>query len=595
MANLLNYINKSDTIDNKLNIMIANINYDYQNGKIKTETEYYYRIKNMLSEFYRSLNKPTFQYKPAISTPISDEYNSMITSAYSDMQYIIEDCISLEKLVKQSFTDAELSRNMMANQITYLSKQIKAISDSVASNQSSDITIFSEQFNSLDNASNAYADNSLYINTNDCILTLRHMVKSNTKITDISIDDNVSNGLPGNTHCADSLNNELHFIGQDNLNIDLYNIIDGNSDTWFEYELFTISDAIRQQCNGYGFEYDEGVSWVNNDDILRLKLVLDIKSNTKSSFITISPYISDIKGVKSCILESCNVFSSSGIVYNVCSNRIFDDILVLPFPAQQISKVELVFVQPSKYLTTVGHYYYTSADTSDMSIFQEYDYTDMFSRINGAKPSVSLLGCKYNPLTKWVTYSKATDTLPNASFIKAKLFQLPSSSILYKANQELINAYRYMIGIKNIKVISSTFINIGEYVSKTYQTDDVITSVMLEADEYIPGNNTDCLRYYISLNNGIDWHIIYPIHRAYAGVYKYYINNNTIENALSYKQDKKIKNISIAGNANSIKLKIEMDRLYDRKTNQCQLDEYTTPIVYNYKLRLTTGGDSIEY
>ena len=142
MGNLLQYTDKSETIDNKLNSLLAQIKYDYNNGNIRTETEYYYRIKNMLSEFYDSLTKPTFKYRPAISTPMSDEYNAMIQESYSDMEYIIKDCEALSNLVSQSFIDAELSRNMMSNEIAYLSKKISAIGASIASNQPIGTVVF---------------------------------------------------------------------------------------------------------------------------------------------------------------------------------------------------------------------------------------------------------------------------------------------------------------------------------------------------------------------------------------------------------------------------------------------------------------------
>ena len=121
--NLLQCTNKSKTIDNKLNSLLSQINYDYQNGNIRTETEYYYRVKNMLSDFYDSLTKPTFQYRPAVTTPMSDEYNAMITESYNDLEYIIKDCEALCELIKQSFIDAELSRDMMTNELSYLSKK----------------------------------------------------------------------------------------------------------------------------------------------------------------------------------------------------------------------------------------------------------------------------------------------------------------------------------------------------------------------------------------------------------------------------------------------------------------------------------------
>ena len=102
MGNLLQYTDKSITIDNKLNTLLAQINYDYQNGNIRTETEYYYRVKNMLAEFYESLTKPTFKFRPAKTTPMSDEYNAMITESYNDMEYIIKDCETLSNLVSLS-------------------------------------------------------------------------------------------------------------------------------------------------------------------------------------------------------------------------------------------------------------------------------------------------------------------------------------------------------------------------------------------------------------------------------------------------------------------------------------------------------------
>ena len=591
MGNLLQYTDKSSTIDNKLSSLLSQIRYDYDNGNIRTETEYYYRIKNMLAQFYISLTKPTFKYRPAISTPMSDEYNAMISESFSDMEYIIKDCETLNKLVSQSFTDADLSRLMMTNELAYITKKILAISESIAKNQPIGMVIFTELFSDLEMAGNESSSESCHINTLDGILTLKQSMSSDTLISKIEIDKEVSNGFPGNTHCVDTLNNELHFIGQDGLHFDTEAIIDNNKDTWFEFELFSITDETRKACNSYGFEYDEGVSWVNNDEILRLKLIAYLPSSSVCSWVTVMPYLSEIKGVKNCFLEKCEVITSSNNVYQVAVNKPFDDILVFPFPPQSINRIEFTFAQPSKYSTKIGHFYYTAADTSSMSIFQDFDYSDMFARIKGKSPSVSLLGCKYDPTTQWINYPDTTTEMSTPEYIKDKLFSLPESTISQKANQEIINAYRYMIGIRGITMSSYTFLEKGEYVSKLFTTDDVITSICLESKEYIPGNDAEIIRYFISLNGGITWHKIYPIHRAYAGIYKYYVNNDSIENLLTNNSEaKKSKNLSIVGEARGIQIKIEMDRPEDIDNK-----EYATPIVYEYKLKLTTGGETIEY
>lgn len=591
MGNLLQYTDKSTTIDNKLNSLLSQINHDYNNGNIRTETEYYYRIKNMLTDFYDSLTKPTFQYRPAVSTPMSDEYNSMITESYSDMEYIIKDCEALSKLVSQSFIDAELGRTMMANELAYISKKIAAIGESIAKNQPLGTVVFTELFSDLEMTGNVNSSKACHINTSEGILTLRQSSKATASIAKVEIDNEVSNGFPGNTHCVDTLNNELHFIGQDGLHINPEFMVDGNQDTWFEFELFSVTDETRKQCNSYGFEYDEGVSWVNNKDLLRLKLVVHLAADMTCSWVSLTPYLSEIKGVKNCYLEKCEVITASNNVYQVATNKVFDDTLVFPFPPQEVNRIEFTFVQPSKYLTKVGHFYYTSADTANMSIFQDYDYSDMFARVDGAKPSVGLLGAKYDPTTKWIIYAGSKSEIPNADYIKDKLFTLPESTIARKAGQEIIDAYRYMIGIRDISLSSNTFTEHGEYVSARFVTDDVITSITLDADEYIPGDDAEILRYYVSLNGGTTWHQIYPMHRAYQGIYKYYVNNDSIENLLANDStQKKSKNLSVVGDVRSIQVKIEMDRPVGVENA-----EYCTPIVYGYKLKLTTGGETIEY
>lgn len=592
MGNLLQYTDKSKTIDNKLKALLAKINYQYKNGEIRTETEYYYKIKTMLNTFYESLTKPSFIYRPAVTTPISSEYNAMINESYNDMEYIIKDCEALQNYVSQSFVDAQLSRSMMSNQLTYLSNKVNNIKQSISNNQYSGTVIFSDSFNDFSNAGNLFSQDSCTINTFDGILTLTEGSSSNANVSSIEIDSEYSNGFPGNTHCVDTLNGDIHFIGQDGLHIDPTAIVDGNKDTWFEFELFNITDKVRKTCNSYGFDYEEGVSWVNNNEtLLRLKLVLNLTSNSICSWISILPYLSDDKGGTHCILEKCEIFSSNNYVYKVAENKIFDQVLTFAFPAQPISRIELTFIQDTKYLCKVGHFYYTNVNTDSMSIYQDFEDADRFTRIDGPKPNVTMLGVKYDPTTKWLNYRDKTTSVPSDTYIKSSLFTMPESTIDRKSNVEMIDAFRYMIGIREIRLPNCTFFNSSEYVSKVFTTDENITSVMLETEEYIPGNDPNVLTYHISLDGGSTWYPITPIQRAYDGIYKYFINNDSIENLLTNRSDKfKAQNLSVLTNTNTIQLKISM-----KKPMSVENYDYATPIVYSYKLKVTTGGDTIEY
>jgi hypothetical protein len=58
-----------------------------------------------------------------------------------------------------------------------------------------------------------------------------------------------------------------------------------------------------------------------------------------------------------------------------------------------------------------------------MSIFQNYDYSDSFTRIDGEKPSISLLGIKYDPTTQWITYNENTALSSEYTKINYLLYQ----------------------------------------------------------------------------------------------------------------------------------------------------------------------------
>ena len=591
MGNLLQYTDKSKTIDNKLALILSNVQHDYENGEIRTETEYYYRIKTMITDFYNSLNKPSFTFRPAMFSPISKDYNAMITEAYGDMQYIINDCQSLSSNIKQSFTDAELNRTMMTNEISYLNQQVNNIIENITLNQSSGTIIFTELFNDKTIMGNIKNEKSCAIHTNDGILTLPYYSSTKIEITNATIDETISNGFPGNTHCVDTLNKDLHFIGQDGLHNKIKAIHDNNLDTWFEYELFTIPDTVRQECNNYGFEYAEGVSWVNEGP-LKLKLIIYTNSTDICSWISLKPYLSDIKGIKNCIIEKCDIITSDNNVYQVAANISFDDTKILMFPAKSIQRIELTLVQNSWYNTKVGHYYYSEVNTKSMSIFQDYDTTNIYSRVEGEQPSVNLLGVKYNPSTQWIEYGDSNTEYPTDTYVKDKLFTLPDSTINIKSGQEIIDAYRYMIGIRNVYAKSYIFSDYGEYVSNKYTTEECITAISLEAKEYIPGDDPEILKYYLTFDGGVNWYQIYPRHRAYKGIYRYTINTDTIANLMTTDNSKikKSKNLNLLLDAYSFQLKITME-----KPKNVSNPENSTPVVYQYKLIVETGGENIEY
>lgn len=582
---LLQYTNKSKTIDERIKSIMNAITADYNNGIIRTETEYYYRLKAALESFYKTLNSPMFVLRKAKDLPISSEYNSMISEANSDMSYLVNDCKAMGELISQSYIEAELGRTMIQNEVNHLNKLLSQLQQSIL-NSNGDFIVFTELFETTNNAGNIGAENACVVNTSEGILTLGYSSTGKANITNISIDENASNGFPGNTHVVDTLNGEMHFSGEDNLHFDLLDVIDEKTDSWYEFEMFHIADEIRKNCNSFGFEYEEGVEWVrNDDDILRLTLEIKLDQTVTCSWFSLNPYLPEIKGILPCYIEKMELITASNTSIILTENKALNGNLVFPFEPCKINKVIVSLIQPTNYPVSIGHVYYSAADTKTLNVFDDNNS----ARLNGDMPSINTLGVKYDPTTQWIKYPDTSTELPDSSFVKQKLFSIPQATVDKNVGQEILEAYRYLIGIKTIKMNYYVFNPSSEFVSKAYTTKDIIKSVVLEAKEYIPGDDPEILKYYISVDGGINWHKIYPTTRAYNGVYRYTVNNESLENALmSDSTNKHTRNITTIHDVYSVKLKITMDQ------PDIENKMYASPIVYSYKLILNTGGESLD-
>ena len=79
---------------------------------------------------------------------------------------------------------------------------------------------------------------------------------------------------------------------------------------------------------------------------------------------------------------------------------------------------------------------------------------------------------------------------------------------------------------------------------------------------------------------------------GYEGIYRYTINTDTIANLMTTDNSKikKSKNLNLLLDAYSFQLKITMER-----PKNVPNPENSTPVVYQYKLIVETGGENIEY
>lgn len=591
MSNYLQYTNKSTLIDQLVLQMFSDIQTDFNNGEIKTEKELFYRLKEAIQRLQSTLSRPNFKPRLADKLPILEDYHEMIEEILIDTQYLLSDCVSINQSLLQSSAEQEEKRTMYVNELRYLTQKINKLKEKLTPTLSRDYYVVSNSFLEDKRGQTSNKNTLAYINQSNGVLMLPFTtsISFNNQLTVEVLEG--SNGVPGNTHVADFLNGELYYDGQTNLHLDLRDMIDGNADTWFEYEGFKVSDTIYQRCDGYGFGYEEGLSWLIEEDGLLLRLSLKLETPQFCNWLSLTPYLAEQKGVKASYLTRCFLSDELGNNQEITQAQFFDETLVLTFNPQDISMIILEFDQQYQYGVQVGHQAYFKTNASNYNAFDSLN-VETARRYNGPVPSVQHLGLAFEPKTKRFLHptTKRLSHLSNEEWVKKSLFQTMPDLEQAKSQLELIDAYRYSIGIKDINLAYFNFQNEGEYISEVFETKDPMTSVTLEADDFIPTHMGEGygIQYFLNFNEGDQWYPIVPVSRSYQGICQYEINNGNLDRYLRPSQKSQAQGILTLFEAiQRVQLKIVLSKPEDAKIQ--------TPMVYDYRLKITTDGDYFDY
>lgn len=597
MSNLLQYANKTAVIDQMTASIVSELFSQYQTGAIQTETELFYRVKLELERFYERLHKPSFQFRPATSTPVSADYNEMIGEAIRDLGCLITDCQALGNSLNNSFTEAEISRQLFNSELKYINQKIKDMNDKIVQNIDGSLVLYTESFNDLEQTENVSSSSAADVNRKDGVLTLKPIgqahFENEAKVEILP----TSNGIPGNTHLADIINGRITFDGNKDPHLDLKTLLDGNEDTWFEYEAIQVSDEVIESCGNYGFHYQEGLPWIMSDDVLKLNLRVHLNAISVCNWISLAPFISEVKGVKPAQLVRCLITDGGSQVQVIEKPYLFDDNIVLIFKPQPVAYIDLEFEQDKAYQVHVGHQYYLKTSKTNVGFYDTPSIRESY-RVEGPMPTVQAVGIQYDPKTRQFIQPNSEHKNPFLSQeekIKQELFEPKVDLKNAKSQMELIPAKRFSIGIRQISIAHYRFDESGEYISIPYQTSKPIRTVTLEADELIPSDfhsylkagekQSKWIQYAVSIDDGVTWHDIYPKHRAYDGPCQFGINHGDISRYIKHNTTgERVRTITSFATVKNVKLRIRLSKPMD--------DEFQTPIVYQYKLKITTGDDN---
>lgn len=594
------YSKNSIAFDERLRQEIATVKREFKNGNIKTQTDYVYAIKQLVVEFYKNLGRPSFRFHPTADVPSYTNYVDMITKAIADTTTIIAGS-------QENYNSLAASRDKTDEAIDVLLNRIDgivAITDSLESKINSirraAETIFSDDFTENNNTGSSNTNELTLTDTTTGALMLGVSKNKSSSSDNIEVEImSSSNGFPGNTHeifnSVGTINNNIKYKGENNPHIDL-NLIKTNhgdnlsTNDWFEFEMFNIAETLQDSTCMIGFNYKEGICWVTDDDELCLDMKFTLDNPSDANYIILQGIPKTNANVSNPVIYQITISDDDSLTQTIDVNKELVGNLVIPFTTQK-AKTVIVKLRQAEYLSVkVCRQYAINIDPTKISKYIDNDFKG-FIQVDEPNQSIELLGLKYNQQTGGVIYpnTQTSTTFMDSEYSKSQLFYNTQSKNNYKIQQEAVDANRFSIGIKEVDVRYRIYIKNGYYVSKSFESTEPIRQLTLNSDDFIPEMYADYLvdgqtvndfiKYYVSFDEGNEWHRISPRHKAHTGPCTILINSN----AAVLNRNVNVLYLDMINDPYTFKVKIELSRPDEIK------DE--TPIIYEYNVDVSTRED----
>lgn len=585
MANQLQIKNRTAVIKEKMTAIMRTIAKDYDAGRIKSPAELQHRVYQDLKAFYASIGKPTFQPKLAWGPPYSSDHNTMMKQLQDDLVTLYSEAIYMTQDLSDNFQQVELERQGFDNRLQKLTDELKGISLGLAADREiifRDYFVDHEQF-----AKDMVKLEPANLSAKEGLLTLAR-TESDEFNEYASITILSGNGFPGNTHIVRSISSTLKFDGEEELHINLSDILDGNADTWFEYEIMEISDQGEAVTESKGFEYQEAIDWITHGtDPLRLVVQISLDKAKTMNWVSLSPFIPSDKGSTPAVIEKIIIDDGQGTVYTTGQQETFDTEKGYLFPRQKVSTIQIHLRQNTGYEVSMGHMYFKQINKETASIVGAAQNEGV--RIHGPGPSIRNLGVVYDTGKREIIYpiQKFGDKIEGEAEKKRLLFTPPSMPNNILTGLEQVDGWRYVIGMRDAVIANYVFGTESEYVSKPFYSTTPLKEIELEVDFDLPAvfpQDEEWISYAISIDGGQNWNPIHPrnTYRSEA-ITKYIINSGTAKEA----RVPEIGYLDSLTDIFQLQLQITMKR-----PNTITDAQFYTPIIYGYELHVTTQEEA---
>jgi hypothetical protein len=564
--------------------LLTQIQQQTSNGNTQNLQDISTQLASAITGFEQGTTKPVFQFRkielgePPLSDVINKNWNAIATDI--GLLNVQADILKSAAIILYNNTITELNQiNNMNGEIANQLATISLFNNTVDSKT----FIFSDQFGSGGNIDTTFPLGDNVAQLNNGYLTLA-AVGQNTDLTQNATIQILpkSNGFPGDNQEIEDPSNattntlttspQYTFVGASN-NPSIPKVVLDNqsSNTFFEYEVYSVNAADKATANNYNFTYNVTgsniaqypnavngqIDWSKGPagGYLDLFLQVDLGSIQEVNTIVYKPY-GLANDVNYPVLINQILASSDGTNWvtipgnptwvGTIANQQAASVganVSIGTASWNVGSINARYIQfdirqPNPIPCKIGHLYYVDP-TSNL-------------RVEGPVPDVS------NPLFSVINGQSA----PNGLIQKTEVF----------------TGQRWVIGINDISIEQNQYQATSTMITERINVNGIVDRLAINADMFIPAdfNSSQAwITFWVSPDDGSSWHQISPIQNYTQGVNEVIAFNDPLPAAF---QDPNVTYVSTDQPVTFLRFKIKLARPLNSPTE--------SPIVKDYQLHV---------
>lgn len=535
-------------------------------------------LNQALARFDEIVGHPISLYEPITPTepPASEKMNRFLTNSERDIGLLRRqlDLLRSASIFLHNASTTEISNLKDGN--AKLGNQLKSLQLHSGSRHDG-IIVFADSFRNrdmLDDSRVPAAQRAIILAPSHVALPPEGESIDLSSLAKAEILSS-SNGFLGNNQEIEdpetaplnlsSSTKQYEFVQEEYKADELEDVLDGEPDTWIEYEHYKLTDAQRLQARNYNFVYtdeeDDGnvrdIEWSNgpDGDVLRLDLEFDLKSTRQMNSISLTPFGLENNINYPILVRSIHTSADKtdwqevtpmGVwianEVNLQAARTANGSIiggaVWSFESRPVQYIRCKIEQHNPVDVNVGHLYWVDEDSEDL-------------RVEGPNPPIDDTGI-------YLSTRRVGTALQRREFFKGK---------------------RWAIGIRDIEFRQSQYSEKAAIVTKPMRVSGRVDRVVLESaivdiPEGYPADQY-WVRFFVSPDDGESWHPIARMDNPQLGLPQQISFNDPLHESL---REYTVTNYITNNPVTSLRLKIELERPTSMRE--------TTPVLRSYTLKV---------